>query len=91
MGDIYTEIAIGSSHLTIADGFIAKLRDRCERIASLPGTLGTVRPELRSDIRSVSEQGYVIFFRYVPERVEIIRIIEGRRDVAAQFDPPQSH
>jgi plasmid stabilization system protein ParE len=75
----------------VGQGFIAKLRRRCDRIASLPGTLGTARPELRPDIRSVSEQGYVIFFRYLPGRVEIVRILEGHRDIAAQFDPPQSH
>lgn len=91
LGDIYQEIAIGSSSLIIADSFIAKLRRRCDRIASLPGTLGTARPELRPELRSVSEQGYVIFFRYAPERVEIVRIVEGHRDVATQFDPPQSH
>lgn len=76
---------------SIGQDFIAKLRSRCDRIASLPGTLGTARPELRDDIRSVSEQGYVIFFRYLPDQVEIVRIVEGHRDVAAQFDPTQSH
>lgn len=78
-------------NLRVGRDFIAKLRSRCERVASLPGILGTARPELRADIRSVSEQGYVILFRYLPDRVEIVRIIEGHRDVAAQFDPTQSH
>lgn len=91
LGDIYLEIAVGSTSVAVADGFIARLRRRCDRIAGLPGTLGSARPELRPDVRSVSEQGYVIFFRYLPGRVEIVRIMEGHRDVAAQFDPPQSH
>jgi len=88
---ILRHIAVESGSLRVANDFATKLECRCERIASLPGTLGTGRPELRADIRSVSEQGYIIFFRYTDEQVEIVNVIPGHRDVAAQFDPPQSH
>jgi plasmid stabilization system protein ParE len=91
LADIARHITRDSGYLAVGRDFIAKLRNRCGRLASLPGILGTARPELRADIRSVSEQGYVILFRYLPDQVEIVRIIEGHRDVAAQFDPPQSH
>ncbi len=32
-------------------------------------------------------QGYVIFFRYVDERFEVVNIIEGHRDIDELFSP----
>lgn len=58
--------------------------------------LGTARTELLTDIRSTPFQNYIIFFRYVDEDVlEIVNVIEGRRDVAGHFggndnEPPSS-
>lgn len=89
--DVLRYIVEQSRDIETALGFVERLRARCRRIASLPGTLGSARAELMADVRSVSEQGYVIFFRYLPEHVEIIHVLEGHRDVASQFDPPQSH
>jgi toxin ParE1/3/4 len=48
--------------------------------------MGWARPELRSDIRSVAFKGYVIFFRYVGDRFEVVNILEGHRDILAHFD-----
>lgn len=59
---------------------------RCHEIAALPGTIGRGRPELGSDIRSVSYKGYVIFFRYVGDRFEVVNILEGHRDIEAFFE-----
>jgi toxin ParE1/3/4 len=64
---------------------VAQLRRRCHELAGLPGTLGRARPELGLDIRSVSHQGYVIFFRYVEGRFEVVNILEGHRDIDAFF------
>lgn len=65
--------------------FIEALRARCRKLAALPGTLGRARPELRPDIRSTPFRGYVIFFRYVEDRLEVVNILEGHRDVVAYF------
>jgi plasmid stabilization system protein ParE len=83
--DILRYITRESASLAIGSAFIDKLTDRCERLAALPGTLGSARPELRHDIRSVSHQGYVIFFRYGDGRVEIVNILSAQRDVDAYF------
>jgi toxin ParE1/3/4 len=65
--------------------FVAELRAKCHHLASLPGTLGRARPELRADIRSFVFKGYVIFFRYVVDAFEVIDIVEGHRDMSALF------
>ena len=69
----------------VARDFIRKLRDRCERIASLPALLGTARADLGEAIRSTPHRGYVIFFRYTDNAVEIINILHASRDVIAYF------
>ncbi|MGD9471722.1 MAG: type II toxin-antitoxin system RelE/ParE family toxin [Novosphingobium sp.] len=85
LADILRHIARESGDIAIGQGFVVKLMARCEHLAGLPGILGTHRPELRPDIRSMPHQGYVIFFRYEDERVEIVNILNGRRDVDQHF------
>lgn len=69
-----------SGSIIIGRRFVGELRQKCRLLASLPGTLGRVRPELRSDIRSTHFKGYVIFFRYIDDRFEVVNTLEGHRD-----------
>ena len=55
------------------------------KLASLPGTLGRPRPALRPDIRSFPFKGYVIFFRYEGDAMEVVNVLEGHRDVPSHF------
>ena len=71
--------------IAVAAQFVKQLRDRCERIASLPGTLGTAPPDLGETLRSSPHKAYVIFFRYTDDCLEIINILRASRDVIAYF------
>jgi len=86
LADVLRRIAAESGDLAVAQAFVEKLVARCDNLADLPGTLGTHRPELRSDIRSLPHQGYVIFFRYGEERVEIVNVLNGRLDIERYFE-----
>ena len=79
-------IADTSGNRTTAERFAEALLHRCEKLAALPGTLGRARPELRPDVRSIAHKSYVIFFRYSDDRVEIVSILNGLRDIDALFD-----
>jgi len=79
-------IAAQSGSLSVAQRFVRQLRDYCHKLASLPGTMGRARPEIRPDLRSVPYKSYVIFFRYVDDRFEVVNILEGHRDIIAYFD-----
>lgn len=83
---VLTYIAQTSGSLSVAQRFVRELRDYCHKLASLPGTLGRARPELRPDLRSAPYKGYVVFFRYVDDRFEVVNILEGHRDIIAYFD-----
>jgi toxin ParE1/3/4 len=79
-------IARMSGSVSVAQRFVGELRAYCHRLAALPGTLGRARPEIRPDLRSVPHKSYVIFFRYVGDRFEVVNILEGHRDIIAYFD-----
>ncbi len=85
--DILTYIAETSGSVANAEAFTRKLRAQCHKLASYRTVMGRARPELRPDIRSFPYKGYVIFFRYVGERFEVVNIVEGHRDIEALFDP----
>jgi len=46
--------------------------------------MGTERPELLPDTRSIPIESHTLFYRVTAKRVEIIRILHGRQD-------PQRH
>jgi len=83
---ILGHVSEASGSVARAMDFIGRLRGRCRDLADLPGTLGRPRAELRPDLRSIAFRGYVIFFRYVEDRVEVVNILEGHRDIDAHFD-----
>ncbi len=87
---IFEYIARESGNLVIGHSFTNQLRVQCFKLASLPGTMGRARPELRHDIRSFAFKGYVIFFRYHPDTFEVINVFEGHRDIIAYFADDQA-
>ncbi len=62
-----------------------KLRQECQRLATLPGIIGRARPELAESVRSIPYGNYVILFRYNGPYLEIISIIKGHRDIEELF------
>jgi toxin ParE1/3/4 len=87
IADIFAYVHQRSGSASVAERFAKQINDQCRQLAHLPGTLGRARPELRSDLRSAPFKGYLIFFRYLDDNIlEVVRIIEGHRDVPAQFD-----
>lgn len=82
---ILRHIAKESGNVKIADAFVSKLERQCEKLASLPGTLGRARSELGRDLRSFPRGSYVIFFRYTDGRLEVVNILQGHQDLDAYF------
>ena len=75
---------------TVADEFIDKLTDYCERLARLPSMMGRPRPELGHDVRSATFGNYVIFLRYADEdgprsHLYVTHVVHGARDIDAYF------
>lgn len=74
-----------SGSVAVGRAFAARLTGKCASLATLPGTLGSARPELRPDIRSTGVGNYIIFFRYCDRAVEIVNILERHRDIGGFY------
>jgi toxin ParE1/3/4 len=83
LNDILEFVTLQSASAEIGRSFVGRIRAQCFKLASLPGTLGRPRHELRPGLRSFPISGYSIFFRYVEDRLEIVNIVEAHRDIEA--------
>jgi plasmid stabilization system protein ParE len=82
---ILTYVSEQSGSVAVGEAFMRELRAKCHKLAALEATIGRARPELRADIRSIPYKGYVIFFRYVAGRFEVVNLLEGHRDMESHF------
>jgi toxin ParE1/3/4 len=55
---------------------------KVESLAVAPG-IGRARGELLPGIRSLAVGSYVIFYRVGSQGIEVVRVLHGRRDIAA--------
>ena len=78
-------IARESRNLATGVDFVRVLRAQCKKLAMPPGSLGRARPEFRPDLRSFAMRGYVIFFRYAGQTLEVVNVLHGQRDLDAFF------
>jgi toxin ParE1/3/4 len=81
-GNILDYIKEQSGTHTAGRKFARLLQIKCEKLASLPGTMGRSRPEIGSELRSSAFHGYVIFYRNADDVLEVVNILEGHRDAA---------
>ena len=87
--DIY--IYIGLDNATAAEKLYIAIEATAEHLAELP-LLGTRRPEISATARILIKGSYLILYEMHPdideeqvERVEIVRVVDGRRDLTRPF------
>lgn len=86
--DDLTEIAtwIARDNPERARSFSSELRAKCKDLGVGPERFPVVRDCVAGEIRKRSYRRYLIFYRIVRPRVEVLRIIQGSRDWAAFFE-----
>jgi len=85
IANIADYIAEESKSKRIGKAFARRIYDKCKEFASIKGTIGVERPELRAGLRSHPFGNYVIFFMYNDNNLEVVTIIEGHRDIDTLF------
>ena len=78
--EIYDYIAL--DNVDAAERLKDRLQKRWRAAAENPGT-GRMRDELQSNLRSVREGNYLIFYHQLNDGIEILRILHGARDIEA--------
>jgi toxin ParE1/3/4 len=66
-----------------SDDYLANLKNQFWLLTEQP-LMGTERPELLPDMRSLPIESHTLFYRVTANRLEILRVLHGRQD-------PQRH
>ncbi len=75
---------LDSHSSSAADRLATQIDDRCERLALQP-QIGRLREELLPNLRSVVIGSYLLFYRFSPSTLEVVRFLHGSRDVNTTF------
>jgi toxin ParE1/3/4 len=82
LAEIWDYIANDSE--THADSFIETIDQKLHTIAEQPH-IGRPRDELETGVRSFPIGQYIIFYRPIPNGIDIIRVLHGARDLDGTF------
>ncbi len=77
--DIWLHIARQTSE-SAADHVLDRIEDACRTLARHP-ELGPARPEIADEARSLVVQRWLALYRLTSYGVQVIRIIDGARDL----------
>jgi plasmid stabilization system protein ParE len=78
---------IAKDNPTRAVTFIGELRQACETLSDFPYAFALVPRYEHADIRRRPQGNYLIFYRIVNDRVEILHVLNGARDYEAILFP----
>ena len=67
-----------------ADRLAARFSERFDELREFP-LLGPDRSELGASLRGLSVDGYTAFYLVQTDRIVIVRILDGRRDIEQEF------
>ena len=76
---------IAQDHPEAADKYIRAITSRFPTLALTP-LMGRERPELSPGLRSFVVGHHVIFYRLFEDRLEIVRLLDGVRDLPPLFE-----
>ncbi len=77
----YTEGEFGFDQAVI---YLSEFSDMFQYVVDNP-ELGRERPEIRVGLRSVTANSHVVMYRVLKDRIRIVRVLHGSRDLKQNF------
>lgn len=74
--------------LEAGEQFFREFNRKCQQLITFPNS-GKSYAEIRSDLRGLPLEGYIIFYRLLDDGIEILRVVSGRRNLLSIFDQPE--
>ncbi len=72
------------TNLEVGEHFFREFNRKCQQLAAFPNG-GKSYGEIRTNLRGLSFEGYIIFYRLLDDGVEILRVVNGRRNLPSIF------
>jgi toxin ParE1/3/4 len=79
IADRFTE-----TNLQAGEQFFSDFNRKCKQLVAFPNS-GKSYAEIRSDLRGLSLDGYILFYRILEDGIEILRVVSGRRNFPSLF------
>ncbi|MBD1931961.1 MULTISPECIES: type II toxin-antitoxin system RelE/ParE family toxin [Cyanophyceae] len=82
-----SEIADYFAETSIEAGeqFFREFNRKCQQLVSFPNS-GKSYAKVRTDLRGLPLEGYIIFYRVLDDGIEILRVVSGRRNLPSLFE-----
>lgn len=80
---------IAQDDVEAADRFAERIEEVCRRLADSP-FLGRLRPELAENIRAFPLGSCIVFYRPLPDGIEVARVVSGSRDIGPGSFTPET-
>jgi toxin ParE1/3/4 len=75
---------IAQDNVAAAVRFLDEVNATLEKLSQFPG-MGPEREDIAAGLRSFPIGSYVLYYRRIPDGIEIARVLHGRRDANAAF------
>jgi len=72
------------TNLEAGECFFREFNRKCQQLTAFPNS-GKSYAEIRTDLRGLPIEGYVVFYRLLDDGIEILRVVSGRRNLPAIF------
>jgi toxin ParE1/3/4 len=72
-------------NIEAGEKFLQAFSKRCQQLASFPN-IGRSYDDLQVGLRGLPLEGYIILYRVTADRIEIVRVANGRQDLQSLFD-----
>ena len=73
-----------SRNVDAGDRLLDQFQKKCRYLAQFP-QIGRSYKTIRPYLRGVPMDGYIIFYRIETDRIEIMRVVKGNRDLESLF------
>ena len=74
-----------TNNIEAGERFFQDFACRCQQLVNFPN-LGRSYAQIRSDLRGLPLDGYIIFYRILDDGIEILRVVSSRRDLPPLFE-----
>ncbi|WP_292831757.1 type II toxin-antitoxin system RelE/ParE family toxin [Nostoc sp. JL33] len=80
MADYFAETSVEAG-----ERFFSEFNRKCQQLVAFPNS-GKSYAKIRPDLRGVSLQGYIVFYKVLDDGIEILRVVSGRRNFPSLFE-----
>jgi toxin ParE1/3/4 len=73
------------TNIEAGERFFREFNRKCQQLVAFPNS-GKSYAQIRVNLRGLSFQGYIIFYRVLNDGIEILRVVSGRRNFPFLFE-----